>query len=187
MATVRSDHGTWRTLAGSGLLAGGLLWLVSILASAGVVSIWMGILAFFLVGLSLFVMAFGLTGSGGAVGTSVLGKIALVVYGIGWILLGLAGMLSLPAIVGAIAGNIIIFGGLLSAYFVFSAGIARGAERWSLFLPAVWGTMFIAGSFLELTLSPLELVPAILAALLAFTGATYLWRAVKTRKAVTSA
>lgn len=174
MATVRSDAANWRLYGGGGLLIGGILWLLSILFG-GEASGWLLIIAFIIIGVALFIVAFGQTGGNGAVGKSMPGKIALVVYGLGWILLALVAMAGLPEIATTIAGIFLIVGGLIGAWYVYTKRVAKGTAKWILFLPAIWGILWVAGSLLGVTVSPVWLVPVILAVLLAVTGFAYLW------------
>ncbi len=174
MVNVRSDTANWRLYGGGGLLVGGFLWLLSILLGGEAAS-WLLIAAYLIIGIALFIVAFGQTGGNGAVGKSLPGKIALVVYGIGWLILGLAAIASLPAIATTIAGILIIVGGLIGAWYIYTKRVAKGTAKWILFLPAVWGILWIAGSLFGVTVAPEWLVPVILAVLIGLTGLAYLW------------
>lgn len=173
MATVRNSATNWRRYGGGGLLIGGILWLLSLLLG-GAAAGWLLIAAFAVIGIALFFVAFGRSGDSGAVGKSTVGKIALAVYGIGWIVLALAAIVTLPSLTTTIAGILIIVGGLVGAWYVYTKRIAKGTARWILFLPAVWGVLHFAGSLVGVTISPAWLVPVVLAALIALTGFIYL-------------
>lgn len=174
MATVRNDAANWRLYGGGGLLLGGILWLLSLLLGAAT-SPWLLIVAYVIIGIALFIVAFGQTGGNGAVGKSTPGKVALVVYGIGWLILALALAIGLPALAVTIAGIFIIVGGLLGAWYIYTKRVAKGTAKWILFLPAIWGILWILGSLLGVTVSPDWLVPVILAILVGLTGLAYLW------------
>jgi hypothetical protein len=147
---VDKDSANWRLFGGGGLLAGGLIWLVGAIVAivaAGPIAFWLGLIGVLLVGVALFFVAFGQTGSNGAVGASLFGKIVLVVFGVGYLLVAASLLLSafgvgVSGIVGIVAGAFVIFGGLISAYAIFQRGVARGAAKWVLFVPAVLGVLF---------------------------------------------
>jgi hypothetical protein len=181
MATVDKESANWRLFGGGGLLVGGLLWLIGELvglAGAGSVGTWLSIIGAILVGIALFLVAFGETGSNGAVGASVFGKIALVVFGLGWVLYGLVALLAAvgvagPAVLVTIAGVLIVLGGLFSAFAVYQRHVARGAARWILFAPVLWGILFVI-SALEWVAIDGWWLGGVLALLFAVTGLLYL-------------
>jgi len=131
------------------MLAGGLLWLIAVVveaaASGGVVSAWLIIVGFLLLGASGFFLAFGQTGSNGVVGGSVLGKLGFVAFGIGFLLAGLVPLLStlgtaLPATTSTVAAVLIVIGGIIGALVTYQKRIARGAARWFFAVP-VFGSI----------------------------------------------
>jgi hypothetical protein len=149
--TVDRDAANWRLFGGGGLLVGGLLWLIATLVAlsgATAVAGWTGIAGLLVVGVALFFVAFGETGSNGAVGASFFGKIALVLFGLGYVLLAViallsaVGVINTPDILTRTAAVLVIVGGVLSAYSVFQRRIARGAARWILFVPALVGVIW---------------------------------------------
>ena len=151
MASVDKESANWRLFGGGGLLVGGLLWLVAQLvtvAGAPAVATWIGVIGVLLVGVALLLVAFGQTGSNGAVGSDILGKIALVVFGLGWVIYGFvwvsAGIgFAAPGILTTIAAVFVVLGGLFSAFAIFQRGVARGAARWIMFAPVLWGVLFV--------------------------------------------
>jgi hypothetical protein len=181
MATVDKDSANWRLFGGGGLLVGGLLWLIAELvnlAGAASVGTWIGIVGVLLVGVALFLVAFGETGSNGAVGASVFGKIALVVFGVGWVLYGLVWLLAAigvaaPDVLKTIAGVLVVLGGLFSAFIIYQRNVARGAARWVLFAPVLWGVLFVIAALGWVSLTGWWL-GAILGLLFAITGLLYL-------------
>lgn len=182
MATVDKESANWRLFGGGGLLVGGLLWLIGVIvaqAGAATAGLWVGVIGTLVVGIALFFVAFGETGSNGAVGASGLGKVALVVFGAGWViyaitlLLGALGVAS-PDILAKIAAVLIIVGGVVSALAIYQRKVAHGAARWVLFAPVLLGIVWaIAGPLGWVSFGGWWL-GAVLAALFAITGLLYL-------------
>ena len=181
MANVSSRTANWRLLGGGGLILGGILWtLHAVLVQAGILSLgpWLYVVALIVVAVALVLVAFGETGSNGAVGDWVLGKAALIVYAAGFLLLAVNAAAALGATVVAIAAVLVILGGLVSAYAINKKGVAKGAARWFLFIPAVVGALLAIG---------VAFVPALnlwwlglaLAVLLGITGVLYLFNSRK--------
>lgn len=178
---VDKESANWRLLGGGGLLVGGLLWLIATivsLAAPGPIGGWLGVIGTILVGVALFFVAFGETGSNGAVGADLFGKIALVVFGLGWVLFGVLGLLAglgvaAPSVLAIVAGVFVVLGGLFSAFAIFQRGVARGAANWILFAPVLWGVLYVIVALGWVSLTGWWL-GAILAALFAITGLLYL-------------
>lgn len=182
MATVDKDSANWRLFGGGGLLVGGLVWLIGEIlkfAALSGVGSWLEAIGVIVVGVAFFFVAFGQTGSNGAVGASLIGKVSLVVAGVGWALLGLVWLLAAAGVLLPIAGVLVsigvvlaVVGGIASAVAVYQRGVARGAARWILFAPALWSVFYALVSF--------GWVPGALwvitvqAALFAITGVLYL-------------
>jgi hypothetical protein len=177
MAKVSARTANWRLFGGGGLILGGILWTLNeILVLAGVAALgpWLALVALIIVAVGLVLVAFGETGSNGAVGNWVLGKVALLVYAAAFVLIAINLAFPLGDTVVAIAAVLLIVGGLGSAYAILAKGVAKGAARWVLFVPAVVGALWALG---------LSLVPAlafswlalVLALLIAVTGALYLF------------
>ena len=97
MVEVTERSANWRLFGGGGLLVGGLLLLLAaLLPFAGTpvaVTFWLGVVGILLVGIALFFVAFGQTGSNGAVGASTWGKLVLVLAGIAAIVTALIAVL----------------------------------------------------------------------------------------------
>jgi hypothetical protein len=149
MATVTKRSANWRLFGGGGLLVAGILWTLSLLLGlAGIAgtSPWLDFITLLILVVGLVIVAFGQTGSNGAVGDSTLGKLFLVLYAAGWLLFAISWIVSLGTVVGAIAALLVIVGGLLSAWFIYQKGIAKGIARWVLFLPAIFGALWVAGN-----------------------------------------
>ena len=179
---VDRDSANWRLFGGGGLLVGGLLWLIGAgvsFAGYGAVSTWVQVIGVLVVGVALFLVAFGQTGSNGAVGASVSGKAALVGFGIGWLVVGLlwalaAGGVAGPAVLRYVAVVLVVVAGILSAVAVYRRGVARGAARWILALPVAWGIVWAVQELGWASFLAAAVVSAVLGALYAVTGLLYL-------------
>jgi len=181
MANVSSRTANWRLLGGGGLILGGVIWTLNvILAQAGIGALgqWPFVIALLIVAVALVLVAFGETGSNGAVGDWLLGKVALIVYAAGFLLLAVNAAAALGAAVVSIAAILVIVGGLVSAYAIYQKGVAKGAARWFLFLPAVVGALWAIGAAFVASLS-IWWLGLTLALLLAITGALYLFNSRK--------
>lgn len=178
MANVSTRTANWRLFGGGGLIVGGLLWtLHAILVQVGIVGLgpWVYVVALIVIGAALLFVAFGETGSNGAVGNNVLGKIALSLYAAGFILVAVNAFASLGGITPVLAVILIINGGLLSAFVIYQEGIAKGIARWALFVPALVGELWAFGFFALPTFSDLWWIPLIVALSLLVTGVLYLF------------
>jgi hypothetical protein len=184
---VNKESANWRLFGGGGLIVGGVVSLIAAIvgvAAATPVIVWLYILAFLIIGVALLFVAFGQTGSNGAVGNSVLGKVSLIGYALAWILAALFALLSALKVladpgtaVSWIIGVLIIAGGLLSAFSVFQQGVARGFAKWALFAPAIWGVLYVL--VVQGLVPGGAWVDAILAVLFALTGLAYLFNSKK--------
>jgi hypothetical protein len=177
---VNAESANWRLLGGGGLILGGVLSLVAtILGSVapGAIVPWLYIVAFLVLGAALVFVAFGQTGSNGAVGNSIFGKYSLVAYAAGWVLaavfllLGQFGV-AIASVTSWIIAVLLVVGGILSAIAICQKGVARGAAQWALFAPAIFGIVYV--------LAVQGIIPGglwvdlILAVLFALTGVLYL-------------
>jgi hypothetical protein len=177
MATVSSRTANWRLFGGGGLILGGIVWtLHTVLVQAGVLALgpWPYVIALIIVSVALVLVAFGETGSNGAVGNYLLGKIALIIYAAGFLLFAVNAAAALGATVVAIAAVLVIAGGLGSAYAIHRKGVAKGAARWVLLIPAVVGALWAIGAAFVAALS-LWWLGLVLAVLLGITGVLYLF------------
>lgn len=180
--TVDKDSANWRLFGGGGLLVGGLLWLIATLvglAAPGPIGSWLSLIGVLIIGVALFFVAFGETGSNGAVGASLFGKVVLVAFGLGWVLLGVVWLLAgvgvaVPGLLTTIALVLVAVGGILSAIAIYQRGVAKGAARWAIILPVVVGVLFVVAALGWISLTGWWL-PALLAVLYALTGLAYLF------------
>jgi hypothetical protein len=178
MANVSNRTANWRLFGGGGVLVGSLLWTldqVLVLAGITTVSPWLSVIGLILVAVGFVLVAFGETGSNGAVGSYFLGKLALVVYAIGFLLLAINSVAALGTVVTTIAAILLIVGGLVSAYAIFQKGVAKGAARWFLFIPAVVGALWAIGVLGVAAIAGLTWLSLVLAISLLITGALYLF------------
>jgi hypothetical protein len=181
MANVSSRTANWRLFGGGGLIVGGLLWTLHfVLVQAGILALgpWLAVIALLVIAVALALVAFGETGSNGAVGKDLLGRVALVVYGVGFLLIAVNFASALGSVVVTIAALLVIIGGLLSAYAIYQKRVAKGAARWFLFLPAVIGALWALGIAFVAALQ-LWWLGLLLALLLAIAGALYLFNSRK--------
>lgn len=182
MANVSTRTANWRLFGGGGLAVGGLLWaLHAVLVRAGVLALgpWVYVIALIVLGAALLFVAFGETGSNGAVGNNVLGKIALVIYAAGFVVVAVNAFASLGGVTPVLAVNLIINGGLLSAFVIYYEGIAKGIARWALFVPALLGQLWAFGFFALPSFSDLWWIPLLVALSLLATGVFYLFNSRK--------
>jgi hypothetical protein len=179
MATVTKKTANWRLFGGGGLLVAGVLWFISIaLLAANVVAstAWLGAIALLILVIGLVFVAFGQTGSNGAVGGSTLGRIVLVLFAVGWLLWVINSFVAIGAVLSAIAAILIAVGGLLSAWFVYRAGVAKGAASWILFVTALESALLAVGTEGWVQgLGASTWLSILVAALFALTGLLYLF------------
>jgi hypothetical protein len=173
---VNERSANWRLLGGGGLLLGGVL-----IAVGGVFPLggWLAAIGILLVGVALFFVAFGETGSNGAVGASTLGKAVLIIAGAAFALLGLFAILALlgivlPAVLVSVLKIIGLVFLLLSAIAILRRGVAKGFAKWFLFLPAIWGLLVGIDTFTDLD-AGFQWLALVWGILLALTGLTYLF------------
>lgn len=141
----------WRQLGGGGLV------LAGVLQSAGAVvtafpdvlgpSAWFFPLADLFLAIAAAFVAFGSTGSNGAVGTSVLGKLATVVFGIGWLVVFATGVFGGgSALTTYIALALVAVGGLVAGLVILSRGVATGVAGYAFIVMVVFGGLYLAES-----------------------------------------
>lgn len=157
MVEVTARSANWRLFGGGGLLLGGVLLLVGALlaSSVGEVAFWLTTVGYIVVGLALLFVAFGQTGSNGAVGASGLGKFVLVVAGAAAIVLGVLALLgrfgvALPEVIATVVLIVFVVALLTAAVIVYGRGVARGFAKWALFVPAVAGILLVVDRFADI-------------------------------------
>lgn len=181
MVEVTERSANWRLFGGGGLLVGGVLLLAGALlaSSVGEVAFWLATIGIIVVGLALFFVAFGQTGSNGAVGASGLGKFVLVVAGAAAIVQGVLALLArfgvaLPEIISTIVVIVLVVALLAAAAIVFGRGVARGFAKWALFVPAVVGILLVVDRFADID-GATGWLGIVFAAVLLLTGLAYLF------------
>jgi hypothetical protein len=132
-----------------------------------------------LVAIGFALVAFGETGSNGAVRKSTFGRAALVAYAFGFLLLAVDAFAHLGTTAQTVAAILLIVGGLVSAYVIFQKGVAKGIARWFLFVPAVVGALWAIGFFGVAAIGELSWLGLVLSILLLVTGALYLFNSRK--------
>ena len=185
MATVNRESANWRLFGGGGLIVGGLLWLIGqvlTLAAVSVVPPFVVAVGILVVAVALTFVAFGETGSNGAVGASLFGKIVLVALALGLLAFTVLQVtaaigLSSPAVLKYAGGILVVGGGVLSTFAIYERGVARGAARWVLAVPTVvsiaW--VIIAFGWIDVSWSPLDtIISLVLAFAYSATGVLYL-------------
>lgn len=182
MANVSTRTANWRLFGGGGLIVGGLLWALHVvLVNVGIVGLgpWVYVVALIVITAALLFVAFGETGSNGAVGNNVLGKLALAVYAAGFLLVAVNAFASLGGFTPILAVVLLINGGLLSAFVIYQEGVAKGIARWALFVPALVGELWAFGFFALPSFSDLWWIPLVVALSLLVTGVLYLFNSRK--------
>jgi hypothetical protein len=184
MATVNRESANWRLFGGGGLAIGGLLWVlgqVLILTTESVVPPFVVAVGILVIAVALFFVALGETGSNGAVGASVFGKVVLGALGLGWGFFAILHVttaigLSSPAALKYAAGILVVAGGVLSTFAIYERRVARGAARWALAVPTVISIAWVIIEFgwIDLAWSPFDAVVGLVLSL-AFVGTGVLY------------
>lgn len=180
MSNVDKDTANWRLYGGGGLLVGGILWLLGVvLGQAGVsgdVVKWLGIIGLVIVAIGFFLVAWGQTGSNGAVGNSMLGKVGLWAAAIGTLLWALV-----PAFGGMVDGALgwvtailVVVGTLLAAIAIMQKGVARGLAKWAMWLVFLMALLYFLGTVGGVAALASWVIGLIFAIVVALTGLLYL-------------
>ncbi len=179
MATVDKDTANWRLFGGGGLLVGGVLWLLAVvLGQAGVsgdVTKWLGIIGLVVVAIGFFLVAWGQTGSNGAVGNSLLGKVGLWAAALGtllWALLPLFGVTG--ATVDWVVAALVVVGTLLAAIVIMQKGVAKGLAKWMMFLVFLLALLYFLGTAAGIEALASWVIGLVFAIVVALTGLIYI-------------
>ncbi|GAA3740561.1 hypothetical protein GCM10022239_15320 [Leifsonia bigeumensis] len=182
MASVDKDTANWRLFGGGGLLVGGILWLLAVILGQpsvmgpGDVSKWLGIIGLVVVAIGFFLVAWGQTGSNGAVGGSMLGKIGLWAAALGtllWALLPLFGV-AIAGTWGWVVAILVVVGTLLAAIAIMQKGVARGLAKWMMWLVFLLALLFFLGTVAGVGALASWVIALIFAIVVALTGLIYL-------------
>lgn len=179
MASVDKNTANWRLFGGGGLLVGGLLWtLAALLGQAGVsadLTKWLGIIGLIVVAIGFFLVAWGQTGSNGAVGKNVVGKVGLWAAAIGtllWAVLPLFTALTTTWV--WVIAALLVLGTLLSAVAIMQNGTAKGLAKWMMFLVFLLALVFFLGVTGLVSALANWVVGLVFAIVVALTGLIYL-------------
>lgn len=102
---------------------------------------------------ALAVLAFGIRGEQGIVGGSIVGKVAMLVFGIGGVVTRIIGLLSdNTTLTGAIAvgylltaiSAIVLIASIVAAIVIARAGVLHGFARWALLVLVAWDLLMTA-------------------------------------------
>ncbi len=186
MATVDKDTANWRMYGGGGLLVGGLLWLIAvILGQAGMsgdVSKWLGIIGLVVVAIGFFLVAWGQTGSNGAVGDSMLGKVGLWAAALGTLLWALLPLFGVAVVAGTsvptgtwgwVVAALVVVGTLLAAIAIMQKGVAKGLAKWAMFLVFLLALLFFLGVVAGVGALANWVIGLVFAIVVALTGLIY--------------
>ncbi len=181
MAEIDKDTANWRLFGGGGLLVGGLLWLVGAvlnMAELGGADLlkWLGIIALVVIAVGFIFLAVGQTGSNGAVGNSMLGKLALWAAAIGFLLWALVGIVPDMAgeVTGWITAALVVLGTAVSAVVIQQKGVARGIGVWAMFLVALVALLHFLGALNLVEALGASWVGLVFAIVMTLTGLVYL-------------
>ncbi|NEM91656.1 hypothetical protein [Galbitalea soli] len=157
--TTSAIHRT--TLLGGALLA--VAGLIALLGSARVTlpdsaipfgSIIPATIADIVLLAAFITLAVGVRGETGIVGTSTVGRVALILFGCGYLLFGLFSLLPLsPGSGAALAAGIvlqvlIVAAGLVAGVIALRAGVVNGAARWILLAVVVGNALWSIPAFI---------------------------------------
>lgn len=146
MSQVNQSTANWRLFGGGGLAVGGILYALAILLgkdSADDIWFWLAVIGLLVAGVAFFFVAWGETGSNGAVGGDQNGKLALFIT---------AGLFILYAVLLFLVheGNNIddtifdivqiatILALAWAAYSIANKGVAKGLAALALYAVAAW-------------------------------------------------
>ena len=180
MTNVDKDTANWRLYGGGGLLVGGLLWLLTIVlaqgGTSGGVMTWVGVIGLVIVAIGFFLVGWGQTGSNGAVGDSMLGKVGLWAAAVGTLLWALV-----PAFGGMVDGGLgwviailIVVGTLMAAIAIMQKRVARGLAKWAMFLVFLLALFYFLGTVGGVGSLASWVIALIFAIVVALTGLLYL-------------
>ena len=180
MATVDKNTANWRLYGGGGLFVGGILWVISDIlvasATAADVAKWLGIIGLIIVAIGFFLVGWGETGSNGAVGNNLLGKLGLAAASLGALLWGL-----LPIFSVAVSGTwlwviavLLVLGTLAGAYAITRKKVARGLAKWAMYAVFLLALLYFLGATGGVAALANWVIGLIFAIVVALTGLFYL-------------
>lgn len=151
MANIDKNTANWRLFGGGGLLLGGILWLLAIVigkgAGASALTTWLGIIGLLIIAIGFFLVGWGQTGSNGAVGNNMLGRVGLWAAALGTLLWALLPVFEVP-VTGTwvwVIAILVVVGTLLAAIAIMQKGVARGLAKWAMFPVFLLALLFFLG------------------------------------------
>lgn len=148
MNTVNKSTANWRLFGGGGLAVGGALYALAFLLNkdGGKDVFWITVIGLLIIGVGLFFVARGETGSNGAVGGDDLGKIALYVAGGMFVLNAFLSFLvhegnNIDSAIFDIIQIVTIVALAASAYVIANKGVAKGLAALALYVVAAWALL----------------------------------------------
>ncbi len=174
MAKVDKRTANWRLFGGGGLLLGGVLWLLALIINSGDATKWFTIIGLIIIAIGFFLVAWGETGSNGAVGGNVLGKVGLWAAALGTLLWALMPFFGEAASgLTVIIAILIVVGTLIAAVVIMQKGVARGIAKWAMFLVFLMALLFFIGVVGGVAALQSMVITIIFAIVVALTGLVY--------------
>lgn len=181
MAEIDKDTANWRLFGGGGLLVGGLLWtLYAVLGMAkvdmGTWGGWVLTIGLLVVGIGFFLVAWGQTGSNGAVGNNMMGKVALWAAALGFVLWALTSIMPdmKSSVMDWVIAALIVVGSAVAAVIIKQKGVARGIGAWAMFLVALVAILHFLGVLDMVAALKESWVGIVFAIVMTLTGLVYL-------------
>jgi hypothetical protein len=157
MAEIDKDTANWRLFGGGGLLVGGLLWTIYLILGMNSISlgfnVWLMIVGLALVGIGFFLVAWGETGSNGAVGADMVGKAGLWAAAAGFLLWAIMNMLGALSVSVGDAGTalrwvlmiLVVVGLVVGSVVIMQKGVAHGLAKWAGLVLALVAIIYFVG------------------------------------------
>ncbi len=177
MANVDKNTANWRLFGGGGMLLGGILWLIALIIGAGSAEAakWLTIIGLVIVAVGFFLVAWGETGSNGAVGNNLLGKVGLWAAALGTLLWALTPLFGTTISgLSVIIAILIVVGTLIAAVVIMQKGVARGLAKWAMFAVFVVALLFFLGVLAVIAALANSVITIIFAIVVSLTGFLYL-------------
>lgn len=178
MSNIGKNTANWRLYGGGGLLLGGVLWLLALIigqGGGGDLVTWLTIIGLIIVAIGFFFVAWGETGSNGAVGGNVLGKVGLWAAALGTLLWALTPLFGASASgLGWLIAILVVVGTLVAAVVIMQKGVARGLATWAMFLVFLLALLFFIGLVGAVAALANSVIAIIFAIVVALTGLLYL-------------
>lgn len=179
MSNVSADTANWRLFGGGGIALGALLWLIAaIVGPSSELILWLNLLALLLIAAGFFFVAWGQTGSNGAVGNLLWGKLALWAVALGFLLYAVFVLLFLIQVayvteLATIGWVLITLGAIAAAVAISTKGVAKGVAKFALFGPAILFLLYTIGALFGVAALGESWVTIVTAVLLLLTGVVY--------------